>query len=342
MAWQSLKTDYKDIAYSGLKKYTQIDNDDGTVSFRDETSYVNRDSSFFGANDANKMNEALNYIMTRLENGTDLYSEFQSFFRDQKQLFTTASNVTKEQFEEYVRNLKTQSDGVVRQMEAGYEQRITSYEAQQNAVFDLWFNEIKATLSGDVAGNLQNQITTINNSLGSKLAKNEFESEKDALVNQLNEKFDKIGGTITDDVTLLSRLKWTSDIYIEKSGNNILSLDAPIVSIPTRLNVTEDISASDIEITDNVTFPAKFSKKTASIPSSGWESVSGAYPKRYKLMVDGLKATDYLDIVIDKASMAVAQKAELCPTVEEGEGYAYIYAKRVPTSALSVSYKVVI
>lgn len=64
MSWTPLPTDYKDCVWDGLRKYTQIDNVDGTVSFRDVTNYTNREKSFFGAKEANRMNETLNKLMT--------------------------------------------------------------------------------------------------------------------------------------------------------------------------------------------------------------------------------------------------------------------------------------
>lgn len=41
MAWKLLPTDYTDAVWSGLKRYTQVDNSDGTVSFNDVTTYTN-------------------------------------------------------------------------------------------------------------------------------------------------------------------------------------------------------------------------------------------------------------------------------------------------------------
>ena len=69
MAWKLLPTDYTDAVWSGLKRYTQIDNSDGTVSFNDVTAYTNKEKSFFGAKDANRMNEALNHIMSIFDTG---------------------------------------------------------------------------------------------------------------------------------------------------------------------------------------------------------------------------------------------------------------------------------
>lgn len=66
MAFTPLKTNYKDATWSGLRKFLQIENSDGTVSFRDKTSYINKEESFFGANDANTINTAINEIHDEL------------------------------------------------------------------------------------------------------------------------------------------------------------------------------------------------------------------------------------------------------------------------------------
>lgn len=63
MSWENLPTNYTDAVFTGLRKYQQINNDDGTVSFQDVTVYQNEENSFFGANDANQMNAAINQLM---------------------------------------------------------------------------------------------------------------------------------------------------------------------------------------------------------------------------------------------------------------------------------------
>ncbi len=191
MAWKALKTDYKDMAWSGLKKYTQIDNNDGTLSFQDVTAYTDKEKSFFGAKDANQMNEALNYIMTRLENGTDLYSEFQEFFRSQKERFLASGQATLEElkqaakmdrdtFEQFIKDLKNQSVA-----------RMEIYENQQKAVFELWFKEIKATLSGDVAGNLATKITALEDKIKTKI--DQISTTDEAFINTLLNNTGKVG-----------------------------------------------------------------------------------------------------------------------------------------------------
>lgn len=110
MAWKLLPTDYTDAVWSGLKRYTQVDNSDGTVSFNDVTTYTNKEKSFFGAKDANRMNEALNYIMSMLENGTNLYEEFQTYFTTQKELFKSSGDSSYQELTQYFVNLKAQGD----------------------------------------------------------------------------------------------------------------------------------------------------------------------------------------------------------------------------------------
>ena len=86
MAWERLKTDYKDAVWSGLRKFIPIDNGDGSYSVKDVTQYTVYDESFFGAYDANRINTAVNAIMAALENGTDLYEVFTEFFENNQEI----------------------------------------------------------------------------------------------------------------------------------------------------------------------------------------------------------------------------------------------------------------
>lgn len=170
MAWPLLPTDYTDAIWSGLKRYTEITNEDGTVSFQDVTQYSNREKSFFGAMDANRMNEALNTIMSMLENGTDLYEDFQNYFAAQKAAFKMAVDTTNTGFTDYVtaleaegsaaiQKIKTEGDAAVQTIKTDYKQQIDTFESTQEQVFNTWFELVKGQLSDDVAGNLQNQIS---------------------------------------------------------------------------------------------------------------------------------------------------------------------------------------
>lgn len=165
MAWKLLPTDYTDAVWSGLKRYTQVDNSDGTVSFNDVTTYTNKEKSFFGAKDANRMNEALNYIMSMLENGTNLYEEFQTYFTTQKELFKSSGDSSYQELTKYFVNLKAQGDSSLAQIEKTYEEHMTTYESEQTAAFNTWFAGIKGKLNEDIAGSLQNQITEVDERL---------------------------------------------------------------------------------------------------------------------------------------------------------------------------------
>jgi|P1105metagenome_2_1110788.scaffolds.fasta_scaffold01803_20 hypothetical protein len=158
MAWELLPVDYTDAVWSGLKRFNQIENQDGTVSFEDVTVYSQKEKSFFGARDANRMNEALNTLMSMVEQGTDLYEAFQIYFDTQKSLFQSASNQDLEAFEIYLDNLQATANADVGALKNKYTQEMNTFEAQQQALFTTWFDLIKGQLGTDVAGHLQNEI----------------------------------------------------------------------------------------------------------------------------------------------------------------------------------------
>ena len=161
MSWELLPVNYKDALWSGLKKFIEIKNADGTVSFDDVTEYVHKEYSFFGAIDANRMNEALNTIMSVLEQGTDLYEAFQNYFALQKNLFENKANLEFEEYQSYIAALKVQCDKIIETLETDYRDEMNQFKFDQQLVFDVWFQTIKGKLSGDVAGSLQNQIDAL-------------------------------------------------------------------------------------------------------------------------------------------------------------------------------------
>lgn len=165
MAWSLLPTNYTDAVWNGLKKYTKVDNADGTVSFNDVTAYTNKETSFFGANDANKMNGALNYIMSMLENGTDLYEEFTTYFENQKKQFKTSGDTSYNELKQYFTVLKSNGDASLDTIEKDYKSRMNAYESEQKTAFNTWFGNLKNQLSTNVAGNLQNQCTELDERL---------------------------------------------------------------------------------------------------------------------------------------------------------------------------------
>lgn len=165
MAWELLPVDYTDAVWSGLKKYNMVENDDGTVSFQDVTQYSQKEKSFFGAYEANRMDEALNTLMSMVENGTDLYEAFQNYFAGQKTLFENEADSKQSDFDDYIASLKSQGDAIIETIKTDYRTEITQFESTQQQVFTTWFDLIKGQLGTDVAGNLQNQITEVDTKL---------------------------------------------------------------------------------------------------------------------------------------------------------------------------------
>lgn len=154
MAWKLLPVDYTDAVWAGLKRYNQINNEDGSVSFQDITAYTGKEKSFFGAKDANRMNEALNTIMSMVENGTDLYTAFQNYFAEQKTLFEQEADSKATEFDNYTDNLEQE-----------YKVSMAAFENQQQQIYNAWFQAMKDQLSKDAAGNLQNQCTELDERL---------------------------------------------------------------------------------------------------------------------------------------------------------------------------------
>ena len=154
MAWELLPVDYTDAVWAGLKRYNQINNEDGSVSFQDITAYTGKEKSFFGAKDANRMNEALNTIMSMVENGTDLYTAFQNNFAEQKTLFEQEADSKATEFDNYTDNLEQE-----------YKVSMAAFESQQQQIYNAWFQAMKDQLSKDAAGNLQNQCTELDERL---------------------------------------------------------------------------------------------------------------------------------------------------------------------------------
>ena len=154
MAWELFPVDYTDAVWAGLKRYNQINNEDGSVSFQDITSYTGKEKSFFGAKDANRMNEALNTIMSMVENGTDLYTAFQNYFAEQKTLFEQEADSKATEFDNYTDNLEQE-----------YKVSMAAFESQQQQIYNAWFQAMKDQLSKDAAGNLQNQCTELDERL---------------------------------------------------------------------------------------------------------------------------------------------------------------------------------
>lgn len=170
MAFEPLRTDYKDAVWAGLRKYLMLKNEDDTVSLKDVTQYTVYDDAFFGAEDANRINAAINAIMASVEKGTDLYEAFTAFFENQKKAFTAEADKQNEDFGKYLDGLEQTADADIAKMKDDYTAEIKNFENTQEAVYNTWFDHIKDQLSDDAAGNLQAQIDAQNETISTKIS----------------------------------------------------------------------------------------------------------------------------------------------------------------------------
>ena len=129
MSWELLPENYTDREWTGLQKYREIQNSDGTISFQDVTEYTNDANSFFGALEANRIDQAVNILMSMVESGTDIYEEFLTYFNTQKELFEDEA-----------------------------EQTIHDIEDDLEDDFLAWYDRMKDQLSEDAAGHLQLEV----------------------------------------------------------------------------------------------------------------------------------------------------------------------------------------
>lgn len=230
MAWELLPVNYTDATWSGLKKYTEVQNSDGTVSFQDVTVYSNKENSFFGAKEANRMNEALNTLMSMVENGTDLYTAFQNYFNTQKGLFEDTANATQQGFNEYVDGLKAEGDSAILTIKTDYRKEITDFENQQEQLFTTWFEFVKGQLGEDVAGKLQNQINALD------IKTDGFEAR--------NTTFSEDGKTITETYGVKRiETEFVSDSTIVQKlyDNDVLTKTKTITFSADGLSIKEDV-----------------------------------------------------------------------------------------------------
>lgn len=161
MSWVLLPVNYTDAVWTGLKKYLMVNNEDDTVSFQDVTVYSQKENSFFGAYDANRMNEAINIIMSMLENGTDIYQAFLDYFAAQKVLFEEEADDKQQGFSDYIGELEDSEDETIAQINQGYLTDITAFKAEQESTFGIWFEAIRGRLNEDAAGELLNYCESL-------------------------------------------------------------------------------------------------------------------------------------------------------------------------------------
>ncbi len=73
----------------------------------------------------------------------------------------------------------------------------------------------------------------------------------------------------------------------------------------------------------------------ATIPTSGWQSGSGAYPKHYDIPLPGVTANDRAGVTVAPGGMAAAKACGMCPACETMAGKVRVYAASAPTQAIT-------
>lgn len=78
-----------------------------------------------------------------------------------------------------------------------------------------------------------------------------------------------------------------------------------------------------------------------SIPTTGWgvDEASESYPNYYDITAAGVTVKDRADIAIAPNSMDAAVACGMCQTNETLEGKIRVWAKTVPTEAISAEYR---
>ena len=86
--------------------------------------------------------------------------------------------------------------------------------------------------------------------------------------------------------------------------------------------------------------PDKSQEVSAAISVSGWSSDTSAYPKYYDLTAAGVTDLDEVQVYLAPESVGTAVTCGLCPTCETLTGQIRFRALQIPSSAISVKYRI--
>ena len=203
----SLKTDYKDDVFTGKRKYTEINNGDGTISFNDVTEYTQTGDTY-GATQINEINEVVNTLDSESYKSTDAAetsiadNDYFPFYdtsatKQKKTLFSNLKNVLTNVFAIKTHSSSSTTYGTGSSSLYGHVKLSDNYTssagaadaavgASSKAVFDSFTankNSI-TTLSGTVT-NLTTQVNT-NKSNISNLTTRMTTVESNATTNATN------------------------------------------------------------------------------------------------------------------------------------------------------------
>ena len=201
------------------------------------TAYSNKEKSFFGARDANRMNEALNTLMSMVENGSDLYEAFQNYFTTQKGLFENEADSKQDGFTAYITALEAEGDNVINSLKTDYRTEMDTFESQQQALFTTWFEFVKSQFGEDVAGNLQNQITALDTKTdGFDPRATTFSADGKTITEIDSAGNKKIETVFTSDTVITQKL-----FKKESNGSYSLVNTKTITFSADGLNITEEV-----------------------------------------------------------------------------------------------------
>lgn len=117
----SLKTDYRDDKFSGRRKYSVINNTDGTISLDDVTTYQQQ-GDVFSAYDINTTNKAIN----------DIDADNQESFNDVRSEISAVNTALRDEISA-LRNLMTTEIATLRNSDTALSNRITANTNQINS-----------------------------------------------------------------------------------------------------------------------------------------------------------------------------------------------------------------
>jgi len=101
------------------------------------------------------------------------------------------------------------------------------------------------------------------------------------------------------------------------------------------MNIAGTLSTADRDKLDKLAVP---SGVNITVPTTGWDSDSSAYPKYYDIAVSGVTNKDRADIIVAQASLDTIEKCGLYSITETLAGKIRIRATSVPTATISMQY----
>lgn len=142
------------------------------------------------------------------------------------------------------------------------------------------------------------------------------------------------GGTLTGDLIG----KYITGTWLKATAANAMATKPPRVCVQDSAGWI--YSRTPDQLRDDLNAMKKGASIVVTIPASGWseDTTYADYPYCYDIAVSGITAKDRVGITIAPGSLATAVVCKLCPTNNTMAGKIRIWAKAVPTAAISAEY----